>query len=607
MPSYRGLDLLGSLQARADARAPVTLTLEDRLRVGFRGRRGGQGPVTVCQAGTLGWITDRTVYTRMLEWPLSLPAGTTLADITSALEVLLARHESLRTYFPPGDPPCQQVAGSGELTVDVYEAGQEPEDPAVLTAGLVRLLRASEFDVTADLPLRVAVACWRGVPAAAVIVYSHMAVDFTSMVLIDRQFSALAGDPASRRTGPPGHQPLDQATDERAGTGRRRIETAIRGWEAPLRAMPHCLYSVPSADPWRSGGPASGWLWSPAAALALPHIAARTGASPQQVVFGALCALLARRTGHEECVLSTAASNRYQQHLHDYIGPLAQECLISVDVRGGTLDNVIARGTASSLRGTRVSLVDAAAVGRLIERVARDRGIAYYRYCVFNDISMQAGGDSAVRPPRSGPDAARQALDRTRFALLPHPPSDQLMMVMLQQVEEELILGAMTRDANRVSAAELELVLRGVEALLVAAASADVALSRLGEITGVQPIDRGPGWRRVGNSWVELAEVRRLVRDALPGPAAAFAVPDARGGTQLIGYLVAGDGVRTPQEAHAACLVTLAGSGRLEPPGGIRYTAMTPGRYVICDDAPADLDDLAAWRAQPVLAAGDGR
>jgi hypothetical protein len=605
-PGMSGHDVLGLLQARANAAAPVTLILTDRLRVAFCGQRGGDGPVTVGQASTLGWITDRTAYTRMLEWPLSLPAGTTLADITAALEILLARHESLRTCFPPGDPPCQRVASSGELLVDVYQASEEPANPAVLTAGLVSLLRATEFDVTAQLPLRVAVACWQGMPAVAVILYSHMAADFTSMALIDRQFFTLASDPAARQAGPPGHQPLDQAADERSGYGRRRIEAAVRGWEAPLRAMPHCLYAVPSADPRRSGGPAAGWLWSPAAALALPHIAARTEASPQQIVFGSLCTMLAWRTGHDQCVLSAAASNRYQQHLSDYIGPLAQECLISVDVRAKSLDQVISRGTAGALRGTRVSLVDAAAMGRLIEQVAHDRGIAYYRYCVFNDISTQAG-DSAIRPPETGPAAARLALNRTRFALLPHPPSDQLMLVMLQQVDGELILGAMTRDANRVPATELELVLRGVEALLVAAAADDIELDRIGEITGVQPVVRGPGWQRIGSSWVELAEVQRLVNDALPGPAAAFTVADPRGGAALVGYLAAGNGIRSPQQAHAACLATLAGTGRLEPPDGIRYTAMTPGRYVICAAAPADLGNLTAWQQQPVLAEGNGR
>jgi hypothetical protein len=627
-------DPLGLLQARADAAPPVTLRLAERLRVAFRGQRGGQGPATVGQASTLAWVSDLTAYTRMLEWPLSLPPGTTLADITAALEVLLARHESLRTCYPPASTPVQRVAQSGELLVDVYEAGGPagagggaggepgrgagggpgggagdspvPTDGAALTAGLVRLLRAREFDVAEGLPLRVGVACRDGMPAAAVIVYSHMAADFTSMALIDRQFVTLASDPASRQPGPLGHQPLDQAADERSERGRRRIEAAVRGWEASLRAIPQCLYAVPSADPRRSGGPASGWLWSPAGALALPHIAARTGASPQQVVFGALCALLGWRTGHDECVLSAAASNRYRRHLREYVGPLAQECLICVNVRADGLDEVVRRGMAAALRGTRVSLVDAAAIGRAIERVQHDRGIAYYRYCVFNDISTQFG-DGEVRPPGCGPAAARQALHRSRFVLLPQPPCDQLLLVMLQQVDEELVIGAMTRDANRVPPAELELVLRGVESLLVAAASGDVELSRIGEITDVRPVDRGPGWLRTDRGWVELAEVQRLVTDALPAPSAAFAVQEPCGSIALVAYLVAGNGVGTPEQAHAACQTTLAGTGRLEPPDGIRYTAMAPARYVICASAPGDTGDLSAWRRQPVVAEGDGR
>ncbi len=117
----------------------------------------------------------------------------------------------------------------------------------------------------------------------------------------------------------------------------------------------------------------------------------------------------------------------------------------------------------------------------------------------------------------------------------------------------------------------------------------------------------GRAWLRVGNGWVELAEVKRLVNDALPGPAAAFAVTDLHGDAALVGYLAAGNGICTPQQAHTTCLATLTGTGRLEPPDGIRYTAMTPGRYVICAAAPADPDDLTAWRQQPVIAEGDGR
>ena len=633
-PSGTAPDLLVLLHERADAVPPVQLTLADRIRVPFSGRRGGDGPLTISQATLLCWVTNPIFPTRMVEWPLSLPAGATLEDITAALRILMARHESLRTCYPtalapgatassparilPGEP-VQRVMTSGELVVDVYEASDEPADDAVLITELTRLLRGREFDLTAGLPLRVAVAVWRGTPKAAVILFSHMAADMAAMVLLDRQFTALVTDPASRQVGPPGHQPLDQAEEERSDRGRRRLDAAVRGWEAAFRIMPQCLFAVPSADPRHDGGVVSGWLWSRAGALALPLVAARTGASRQLVVFAAACTIIGWRTGHDTCVLPVLASNRYQRHLREYVGSLVQDGITAVDLRAGSLDEVVHRAAAALLRGNHNSLVDVKALERIVQEAEHARGITWCRYCTFNDISeFQAAADDAE--PVTDAAAAERALDQTRFARLRVPGAEeQLLLLLLQQVEGELIMSATSRDANRVPLLELETLLRGMESLLVAAAHGDVVLSRLGEITGVQPIDRGPGWRRVGPSWVELAEARRLVEDALPAPAAVFAVPvaaradrpGARAGQpahhELVAYLTAVGGIGTPEQAHKACMTALAGTRSLAPPDGIRYTAMAPGRYVICATAPADVADLAAWRHQAVVAEGDGR
>jgi hypothetical protein len=128
---------------------------------------------------------------------------------------------------------------------------------------------------------------------------------------------------------------------------------------------------------------------------------------------------------------------------------------------------------------------------------------------------------------------------------------------------------------------------------------------------------------------VELPAVRRLLADALGGP--AHAAIDAAG--TLVGYAAmnpatmnpatmdpatmnpagtdtygagAGradsdraDSDRIPEQAHAACMALLRAGGR--------HTAMAPGRYVLCAGPPADPADTAGWLARPVLAAGPGR
>ncbi|MCW2931603.1 MAG: hypothetical protein JWM19_2565 [Actinomycetia bacterium] len=590
------------LEEQADAAAPIRLELAEPLRVPFAGRRGGDGPLTLGQASTLRWVTNPAFYTRMAEWPLTVPPGTTPDDIAAAMAVLMARHESLRTTFPAVEPPVQRVARTGELVIDVYEAGGEPADSMVLTVPLTRLLRSREFDLTAELPLRMAIAVWQGEPQAAVIVYSHMAVDFASMALIGREFTALVSDPGQLDVGQPAHQPLDQAADERSARGQRRNDAALRNWEAQLRTMPQCMYAVPLDAAGPEGG-RSGWLWSRAAALALPHVAARTGASRQIVVFAALCTMLAWRTGHPECVLPVPATNRYQQHLRGYVGPLSQECMMSLDTRAGGLDEVVRRAAIAAVRGYRNGLVHITMLESLTQRVEHDRGIINARHCVINDLSLLLGDMEEGAAPCQDSGEAKLALTETRFAELAAPPIEETLLFLVQQVSEELIFGGLTRDASLLPAGEIEMLLRGTESLLVAAASGDVDLDRLAEITGVRPVERGADWLRIDRSWIQLSAIRGLLADALPAPIAAFAVREHDDLT-LVAYLAANGSIATPGQAHQACMKVLR---EPDSAGRPRNTAIAPSRYVICAGPPDDPDDLASWMRQPVIADGDGR
>jgi Condensation domain len=584
----------------------VRLTPAGRRYVKFSGPRGGEGPLTVGQGVTLTWVNDPEQYNRMTESVLDVPPGATLDDIEAAFGVLMARHESLRTTYPDGEP-VQRVARSGELAIEVYEVEGQPPDTPVLAVALARRLRGTGFDVTRELPLRVAVATRDGAVLTAAVLYSHLAADFVSMALIGGEFSRLAADPARRVTGPLGYQPLDLAADEQSARGQRRAEAALRRMTEQLRRVPQCMYAVPLA-PAGPAGSLSGWLCSPAAALALPHIEARTGTSRRPAVLAALSAVLARRTGHEHATFSALMDNRHEPRMAGYVGSVVRDGIVSVDVRAAGFDELVWRAAMAVLRAGRNGRVDPAAMSRAAQEIEWERGVGYSRDCVYNDISGSYAAE-ALAPPGSGdPAAAQRALGRSEIWWAEPPAMYEQLLFMIVQVHDELIVGALTENARRVPRADLELLLRGAERLLVAAAGGDVSLGRVGEITGVEPVLRGPGWLRVDSCWIELAEVQRLLDDALPGSGArVFAAPDADGEPALVAYLAAAGGFRTPEQAHLACMALVPSHLKPEPPGGLRYTAITPGRYVTCDRAPDDPSDLAAWQRQPVRAHGTGR
>jgi hypothetical protein len=271
----------------------------------------------LCQAGTLSWIDDKTQSGRMLEWTFDLPDGAAVDDVVAALEVLIERHESLRTTYVRGDPPLQRVAGSGLLAVDLFEAeGPVPAGAvgvAVLAGDMVRRLRAADIDPTAELPVRVAVATVSGVLRAAVAVFHHIAVDLGGMAVVGRQFTELAGDRTSRAAGPRGHQPLDQAMAERSPAARRRAAAGLRDWDRRLRTMPQLLLAVPPGGPGQAG---------------------------QTAVLAALSAVLSVRTGQPRCVMSAPAGNRSERHLREYVGTIMTTTLLSVNTDAAGFDEL---------------------------------------------------------------------------------------------------------------------------------------------------------------------------------------------------------------------------------------------------------------------------
>ena len=366
---------------------------------------------------------------------------------------------------------------------------------------------------------------------------------------------------------------MDQAADESTDRSRARLAQALDYWRDTLARVPQCMFAVPDVPGGRAVYRAAR-LRSRALARAASVVAARTRTSRSAAVLAAVSAIVGRYTGQPDCVVTAVAGNRLAPELRGYVGPLAQDALIAFDLGGGSFDALVRRAWAASLKAYRHSRFDAVDLWRVIDATGHARGSSFARDFVFNDLSGYAPAGS-----RAGAD--------TEFGWLPAadlPARFVCYVNRLDDTDAELVLWA---DVRRITPARLELAARGAERVLVAAAAGEPDPVGL---AGLSTVERGPDWRRLDSCWVDLAEVRRLVGDALPAFHRGVFCDD--GG--LTAFLAPGP---DPARAHEACMAALPG----------RETAMAPQRYVVCASPPADVGDPAAWRARPVVAEGSGR
>src|SRR5258708_33592527 len=160
-----------------------------------------------------------------------VPAMVSVNDVAEAAAVLIARHESLRTSYVPGEQPRQRVAASGVQLLEVCSLGEGqwgPQDRPAAAEALIRWLRESPDPGRRLVRLAVATAPGPGDRVIACAARStHLAVDHDAIETLKRAFAGLLADPPRRPAGPPGHQPLDQAELEATPAERRKADAAL--------------------------------------------------------------------------------------------------------------------------------------------------------------------------------------------------------------------------------------------------------------------------------------------------------------------------------------------------------------------------------------------
>lgn len=582
------------------------------MTVRFRGTRSAEGPLNIGQYNILQWLRGESEqFFAAVAGELDVPVAAVVEDVAEALAVLVGRHEGLRTTYVDGVAPRQFVHATGDLVVEVYAieaADPQLVDRAGLSRDLTRRLRAAGAYRIGELPVRAALAVLPGdastssasVVHAAVLGCSHLAVDYQAMEIIKREFADLIRGRTAPPAGGPPIQPLDLVALERTPEALRHEESVLAYWGDRLSRMPQCLYPVPrrtaGSEPALRGadGPAlrgttgSGSvaveLTSTAAGMALRAVTARTRTSRASVVLAAIGAVLSHRTGTRELVLPTLSANRFEPHLRQHVGSLAQLALITLTIGDTTFDRLVRQAWAAVVAASRHGRYDVDRQRAVAGRIEHERGIVFDCEPLFNNLVIESGpatGRTTAPVPTPGElEAARRA---TQVRRQPMPVGTTLIRFDLYRTDGELRLGCWSSDTDRIGDDEAESLLLAVENLLIAAASGDLDARGIRGSIPLDPVERGPGWLFVDGCWVEVAEVQRLLDDALASTGAR--VFTAVHGVPMAAHLARTGTVRTPGQAHAACMAAL----------GAYPTAMAPQHYVICERIPGDPDDPAAW------------
>jgi hypothetical protein len=322
-------------------------------------------------------------------------------------------------------------------------------------------------------------------------------------------------------------------------------------------------------------------------------VAARTRASRSSIVLAAICAVVARRANYPELVFPLSSSNRFEPHLVNYVGSLAQSSIATVEVAGRSFDELAGHTWATVIEASRHGRYDLVKQGAMDKLVEHERGLHLPPHDPWFNSLVPESWSGLTAGVGLQPAEVEVALALTELRWRPLPVSALPIRFRLNQIDGCLRLDMWSGDAGLVPRAELESVLLAVERLLVAAAHGDVPASRMPALIGLEPLAGPPDRILIDSCWVGLADVQRLVDDAVaPAVARVFA---SAGDRPLVAHLTATDAVRTPEQAHARCMAALA-----------RHpTAITPRYYVICRTAPPDPADPAAWPAP--LATGTGR
>ncbi|MEU1955342.1 amino acid adenylation domain-containing protein, partial [Nocardia rhamnosiphila] len=285
--------------------------------------------------------TDSAAYN--LPVAVRLTGDLDIAALEQAVADVVGRHETLRTVYPAQDGrPYQLVLPVGEVAPDLTAVAVPADE---LRARAVEVMSAG-FDVSAEVPLRVALFHPGGDEYVLVFVMHHISADGWSMGPLTRDLVAAY---ASRAAGsapvwsPPAVQYADYSLWQREVLGSEDdpaslVSAQAAYWREALAGLPDEL-NLPGDRPRPTVRSVVGGTvpFEIDAELhrAVSRLAAEHNATVFMVVHAVLALLLARLSATDDVAVGTPIAGRGEAELDDVVGMFVNTLVLRSQVRGG--------------------------------------------------------------------------------------------------------------------------------------------------------------------------------------------------------------------------------------------------------------------------------
>ncbi|MEU7870815.1 condensation domain-containing protein [Dactylosporangium sp. NPDC049140] len=410
----------------------------ERVSVGFEGGTAGEGPLS------WGQLENWSAIVKQGTWlPLGgvkpLPPGTTVDEVAAELRYLMTRYEPMRTLlrFAPDGTPTQVVYGSGEIDLEIVDAGAA--DPGEAAEKLCDAWRAKQLDFATEWPLRMAIVRQNDELTHMAVLVSHFVTDAAGALTMLTEVAARTETPVE------GLPPLAQAHWQASPAGRRHNAAAQRYWDEILRTVPPRRFPP-------TGNSTKPRYWhgeytSPALGIAARQWAQSTGLDSSTVLLAAFAGALHNVLGSDPVVIRPMVSNRFRPGLARVVCTLAQAGLLSLPAAAGDFAELLGRARRVTMAAYKYAYFHHGEMQRLMDRYDVELG------CYFNDRR----GPSRDEPIEPGESAFR-------WVTAQDAPAFEPLFVHIDDVPGTLRLSVYL-DAAHLDPAAAEEVMREMERL----------------------------------------------------------------------------------------------------------------------------------------------